>query len=163
MVHLGVTEPLVQYEVRLLIPCDGTPVRMNLMTGKLAIDGDLQITLKREPYNIVLGGPDFAWSVKIEIVGGGLVDLAGTGTYRAPQEGYEPEFKVEHAVDAQEWGAGLRKTFYIKTRDNRYGRIKIDLYANVQPPPAKAYLEVYLNPKPGSRNLEYDPTQQPAL
>ena len=131
MVQLGAAEPLVNYEAHLTIPCDGTPVRLEMMTGKVATDGDLQITLKREPYNIVIGGPHFSWSAKIEIIGGGLVELAGTGTYRAPQEGYEREFVVEHPANASEWGAGLRKVFYIKTRDGRYGRIKIDLYANL--------------------------------
>ena len=160
MVQLGAAERLVKYDAHPTVPCDGTPVRINAMTGKATADGDLQITLKREPYNIVVGGPRFSWSVKIEVIGGGLVELVGTGTYRAPQEGYEREFVVEHPANAPEWGAGLRKVFYIKTRDERYGRININLDADYQPPPAKASLEVYMNPKPGSRNLEYDATKQ---
>lgn len=163
MVHLGVAGPLVNYDAHFTVPCDGTPVRMDMMTGKMATDGDLQITLKREPYNIVFGGPRFFWSLKIEMIGGGLVELVGTGTYRAPQQGYEPDFEFEQSADAPKWGGGLIKAFYIKTRDDHYGRINIDLDVHYQPPPAKAGLEVYMNPTPGSRNLEYDPSQQPAL
>ena len=133
MVKQGAAEALVHYEAHLTVPCDGTPVRVNTTTGKVADDGDLQITLKRNPLNIVFGSR-FSWAVKIEVIGGGLVELAGTGTYRAPQEGYEREFAVEHPADAPEWGAGLRKVFYIKTRDDRYGRVKVNLDADYQPP-----------------------------
>ncbi|WP_042725892.1 hypothetical protein [Chthoniobacter flavus] len=157
MVKLGSGEPLIHYDAHLSLPCDGRPVRLNVLTGALADDGDFQLTLIRTPYNIVRGGPHFSWSAKIEIIGGGLVELEGTGTYRAPLEGYNRNFTVEHPADEKVWGGGLRKVFYIKTRDERYGRIRVDLDTTYQPPPAKAFLEVCLNPSPSLRNLEYAP------
>ena len=160
MVKKGAADPLVYYKVHLSVPCDGTPVRIDTMSGKVESAGDCQITLKREPYNIIFGGPRFSWSVKMELIGGGLVELMGMGTYRAPQEGYEREFVYGQAADDPKWGGGLRKVFYIKTREGRYGRFNIDLDADYQPPPARAGLEVYLNPTPGLRNLEYDPSMQ---
>jgi hypothetical protein len=159
MIKRGSADPLVHYDTHLTVPCDGTPARINTMSGKAEIDGDLQITLKREPYNIVFGGPHFSWSAKIEAIGGGLVELVGTGTYRAPQDGYRQQFVFDMSANDPEWGGGIRKVFYIKTRDNRYGRITINLDADYQPPPSNAFLEVYMNPKPGSRNLEYDQNQ----
>ena len=96
---------------------------------------------------------------KIEIIEGGLVELEGTGTYRAPLDGYRREFVVEHPANSVRWGAGLRKIFYVKTRDERYGRIKVDLDADYQPPPAKARLEVSIHPSAGLRGLEYFPSK----
>src|SRR5262249_46457746 len=121
--------------------------------GKVDDAGNLKISLVRDPYNIVFGGPHFYWKLELDVLGGGLVELAGSGTYIAPEAGYNSSFVFEMPRSAEKWGSGLRKAFYFKTSDGRFGRIHFDLDVDCQPPPAKAGLEGHVNPN-GSRNLE---------
>lgn len=158
MIQLGADDTIVHNQTHLAIPCDGTPVCFDALSGQDKSDGDVRITFMRNPLNIAFGS-HFSWNVKIEILGGGLTELTGAGTYYAPQEGYTQAFTFEQQADSLTWGSELRRRFYIKTRDNHYGMMSVYLVSDYQPPPARMSVETYINPQIGLRNLESNKTK----
>ncbi len=156
-------EPLRHYEHRFDLPPDGRPAAIDLMAGKAVEGGQLRVTLWRNPVNIHRGRP-FQWSAKIEVVGGGLVKADESKPFIAPTDGYEPSadyaFQPKNPDWDPDWHGGIRRMFYVRTADGMYGRVQIELDARSQPPPCALFVEGWLNPKSGSRNLEYHPHKQ---
>ena len=52
----------------------------------------------------------------------------------------------------------MQAKFYVKAGDGKYARVEIRIIPEYNET-AAADLTVYLNPAPGSRNLEFDPTK----
>lgn len=153
-------EPMVHTKFDSRVPYEGTPATFDLLTGKKTDTGDLKITLVRNPVQIVPGGAPYDWNVKIEIVGGGLIESHDLYSYKAPENGYEQKFDFSQAKDGQSWTREFRGTFYIHTAKDNYGRITINLTTDSDRPDGTGLtIEAYVNPS-GSRNLEWDRTQQ---
>lgn len=153
-------EPIVAYSISTAIPCNGTPTSYDLLTGKkVSSGGDFVITLTRNPVNIVRGQP-FDWSVTLQIPGGGLTDMNDLYPNEAPADGYQPSVTINMPANMQNWSPVLNRSFYFEGGSGQtYGRMTINIHANFQPPPTYFGADVYLNPSPGDRNLEFDPTQ----
>jgi hypothetical protein len=153
-------EPMVAYSISTAIPCDGTPTSYDLLTGKkVSSGGDFVITLTRNPVNIVRGQP-FDWSVTLAIPSGGLTEVNDLYPNEAPADGYQPSITINMPSDMKNWDAALNHAFYFEIGSGQtYGRMTINIQADFQPPPTYFGAGVHLNPSPGDRNLEFDPTQ----
>ena len=153
-------EPMLTYSISTAIPCNGTPTNYDLLTGKkVSNGGDFVVTLVRNPVNINRGKP-FDWSVTLAIPSGGLTAINDLYPNEAPADGYQPSITVNMPSDMKSWDAALNRSFYFRSGGGQtYGRININIQADFQPPPTYFGAEVLLNPSPGDRNLEYDPTQ----
>lgn len=151
---MGTTEPLVRAEQSARIPKDGTPVTVNLMTGRLSPNGNLRVEAWTEAPE---GGRKFTWRCRVTVPGGGLADRTGQFEFEAPEDGYEEsvEFGMRH--DAEQWTSDQQRDYFVKLPDGRFARINFRMIVG-----GNHYfvLESFLNPKPGSRNLEYDPKQE---
>jgi len=151
-------EPMVHSKIQTAIPCDGTTVSFDLLTGKkVSSGGDLTVKLLRNPVNIVRGKP-FDWSITFEIENGGLAEIADLYPYEAPSDGYRSSIatNIPAAIDMKDFADALTRSYYFKCRNGQvYGRMKIQIQADFQPPPTFFSVEIYVNPS-GSRNLEYD-------
>jgi hypothetical protein len=161
MVEKAATEQLVSYGgdfgKTMRVPADGTPLRWNLWRGQRDPSGELQVTFKREPPLLTRVGSPTTWSAKIEVIKGGIVESQpDEALYRAPEHGYTPV--VQYPKIQQKQGVPQR-SFYIKTGDEKYGRIELRLYADDEGPSARCLIKAYMNPS-GSRNLEFDPAKQ---
>ena len=168
-------EPLVHYKKTFWdIPANGTPVKIDLATGKLgAGNADLMITLERTPLKMRNGERGYPWTVSIDVVGGGLIEAGERDYYNvAPEVGYEPRFKyaqeTQSVRDAQEervkwtWKDSISENFFIKSRDGeRYARVTLSIYPggrSSNDTVGSVGITVWLNPN-GSRNLEFDPAK----
>ena len=150
---MGTTESLVRAEQSARIPKDGTPVTVNLMTGRLSPNGNLRVEARTEA---PVGGRRFTWRCRVTVPGGGLADRTGQFEFEAPEDGYQEsvEFGMRH--DAEQWTSDQQRDYFVKLPDGRFARINFRMIAG-----GNHYfvMESFLNPKPGSRNLEYDPKQ----
>lgn len=151
-------EPLYHNKAALRLPCDGTPITVDLETGSASTEGQLRVWLRRDPIDIQRG-TQFPWSAKIEIVGGGLQKADDSGSYVAPEESYNEEILYEYEPETPErdgeWNPGIRQMFYFRTAQGDYGRLQLIMHADSQPPPCSLHVESWLNPS-GSRLLYYD-------
>ncbi len=148
-------EPMVHAQIHDYIPCDGTEIQYNLLTGKrTSTGGGLIVKFIRNPVQIVRGTP-FAWTLTLEVPGGGLIEVKDLYPYEAPENGYEPFTTIATGSDVKNYTDSASKTYYVKSADGKYGRLTIELQADFQPPPTSFDANIYLNLS-GSRNLEYD-------
>jgi hypothetical protein len=153
-------EAMVHTKIHAYIPCDGTSVVFDLLTGKKAnAEGDVMVKLLRNPVNIVRGKP-FDWSVALEIANGGMTEIADMYPYEAPATGYESSVTINMPVEMKNWDATHTRSYYVKARNGQvYGRITVNIQADFQPPPTLFDVDIYVNPS-SSRNLEFDPSKQ---
>lgn len=80
----------------------------------------------------------------------------------APTDGYHPQIEVKMPADDPKWSSRLSKQYFAKLPGDRYARFSIRFYGGSKDDGADrnfVVLESYVNPKPGSRNLEFDPAK----
>lgn len=144
-------EPLVGSSLDAKIPHNGTPTRFDIATGKQSADVDLQITLIRSPLEVQRGKDIFNWTVKIEILGGGLLPENDPYPYWVPENGYQPSFEFNISSNSVPWSSSFEDNFYIKNAHGQYGRMQAKIYAALTP--ARIQFNFTVNPS-GSQNLE---------
>lgn len=157
---MGPTEPLIKLETgSVVVPQDGTPYRLGLRRerGRLLPgmpNGDLQVELwsnyKKPPPH----GRIYDWKCRISVPGGGLVERAGGFDFEAPAESYHPVFEFNMPATTDRWQPGFEKEFFLRLADGCYARIRLHVVSGGD---VFVVVESYLNPKSGSRNLEFDP------
>jgi hypothetical protein len=150
-------EPMRHISTEARIPFDGTSVVFDLVTGKENPNGDLQITLLRSPLNVRRSGQKFDWSVKIEMLRGGIMAEDVPYPYWAPESGYQPYFQFNISSNDVPWDSTTTQNFYIRNSQGQFGRMLVKPYASVTP--AGISFDLWLNPS-GSQNLEFDPAKQ---
>jgi hypothetical protein len=151
-------EPLQHSGVQSRIPYDGTSATFRLSDCTKNSDGDLQITLSRNPLKIRKGREPYDWNVKVQIIGGGLVEATDPYMFWAPENGYQPTLEFGMKATDTSWSPQFRRNYYFKDSKGRFGRVLVDLITNSTRPDTGITLEVWLNPS-GSQNLETDGTK----
>lgn len=106
-------------------------------------------------------GQAFDWTWKVEAVnGGGLQEAKDEIVQMAPEDNYLPAWRMSLSANAQDFRKSGRARFYIRTSDNRFAWVGLELgHPNLRSVGPKLTVDSYMNPS-GSRNLEYDPTKQ---
>jgi len=161
----GETVPLVHVSSRQIdVPKTGQPLSIDLATGKTA-QGSLQVaswmgeSIDPRRYN----QRRFDWRYQLSIPGGGLIERKGQFDFEAPSDGYQPAIEINMPANAEKWASQPTKEYFAKLADGRYARFSINFYPgalNGHPEDRNmVVLESYVNPKPGSRNLELDPAK----
>jgi hypothetical protein len=148
-------EPLISSGIDAHIPHDGTPVVFDMTSGKQSPGGDFRVTLSQYPLEVKRGWDRFDWSVKVEILNGGMLEESDAYPYLAPADGYQPIFEFSESTNAVKWLGGLQKKFYIKTAQGQYGIMQFQVFPGRSPTGFQANFTI--NPS-GSQNLEL---QQP--
>jgi hypothetical protein len=149
---MGETEPLIRVSSRQIdVPRTGQTMSIDLATGRTG-QGSLQVASwigdsKQRPFD---------WRYLLSVPGGGLVERKGQFDFEAPAAGYQPAIEVNMATTAEQWTSRLTRQYFAKLADGRYARFSIRFYAGSR---NFVVLESYLNPNPGSRNLEFDPNK----
>lgn len=148
-------EPLIAIDRDVIVPKDGTPVEVSLKTGKAVLSGkgDLKIECWADD-----GQKDvqrrYHWRFRLSVPDGGLVERTDTTfAFQAPADGYEPSEEFEMPPSVERWKDSFDTSYFVRLRDGTYARMRFrittggDHYASITS---------YLNPQPGSRNLEFD-------
>lgn len=156
-------EPLISGKKFFGIKADGTPFTIDLAKGTKREgkwpDGDLVVNVV-QPARINDEQP-FDWSFSIEAIDGGVIEARDTQYLNeAPAVGYESQIAHEVKAGEREWSEETHKTFYVKSRNgNQFARVISEIRANYQGA-AVFSIRYLVNPKRGSRNLEYDPSKE---
>ena len=148
-------QPLFMTDRDVLIPKDGTPVEISLKTGKPVALGQGDIRIECWTNDRTKNAENrFEWHCRFSVPGGGLVERKGKLEQQAPEEGYKPEVEIHMPVTAQLWCANFGNEYFLKLGSGIYARARLEMIAG-----GEHFVSItsYLNPKPGSRNLEYDP------
>lgn len=163
----------MHYDVDHRIPADGTPIRINLVTGQIGgPEADLVVSVSRTPLRMRYGEQGFGWTATIEVVDGGLIRAGRRDYYNlAPESGYVPRFEftqeVQNVRAAQEgkikwtWARAFADDFFISSRNGKnFARVSLRIMANADRKEgddvSAVRTTVWLNPN-SSRNLEFDP------
>ena len=151
MWKLHVPEPLLSYNIDSQVPYDGTPITFDIATGKQTSDGELRVTLTRSPLDVRRGRDIFDWTIRTEIIGGGLITENDPYPYWARENGYVPLFEFSMGSNNIPWHSTITQNFYIKTARGQYGRMQASVYSALTP--ARIQFGFTINPS-GSQNLE---------
>ncbi|WP_404424431.1 hypothetical protein [Nibricoccus sp. IMCC34717] len=164
-------EPMIHFEQKGFdLPTDGTAVGIDLATGKKVVGGgDLVFQVKH-----AMAAPGkwlqlYPWSVELS-AGSGLIEKKAKYVNRyatfamnlAPETGYVPQVHYAQGpvTRSQDFEMGITRSYYLKTSDGRYARLWLTLTTQTNPDrPTYVSMTWWLNPKPGSRNLEFDPAK----
>ena len=152
----GHPEALVHRYLKVAVPKDGKPVSIELSSGKISENGELQIQTWKSKKDDATGRTD--WRVKLTMRQGGIVETLEEFPFEAPGAGYLPQWEIEFTRQlSSTWKASIEKQFYFYCGNpEKYGRLSLsttDLGDG-------CYIHCWVNPS-GSRNLEYDPKVQP--
>lgn len=154
----GPSEPLVVISSRQFkISKTGEGVGVDLKSGQRAGPGNSQIQVQswvdnnsKDEHN------HFDWKCRISIPEGGLLERQGTA-FEAPEDGYKTFDEIAESQASANWKDSAQREYFVRLKDNTYAHMKFQMMAG------GSYnffvLESYLNPQPGSRNLEYDPAK----
>ncbi len=154
LLKANIAEPMVHRDCEVHLKLDGSPVYVNLLTGKTGQDGQLEIQKWRSEtwWNDRKHGLKFDWRVLLRIPDGGLVDVGKETPFTAPAGGYSPEFDINLPKSGQTWATAVtKKMCFVFGNPPKYGWMKLDAddYSSV------VNIELWVNPS-GSRNLEFD-------
>ena len=152
-------EKLLRKGISVPLRYDGTPSTLDLTNGRAGSSGDLRVTLVRDPQQITYGQRNYEWTLTIESLGGGLIETNDEQMYRAPTEGYQPKLIVHMPANASDWADEKQLNLYVKLHGGQqYARAELKALVGSDRESTPFYITSYINPS-GSRNLEYDPTQ----
>jgi len=154
----GVIEPLIHAEERnYRLPRDGSPTEIDLHQGG---NNSHRVVLRcwnkeLEPRSQT--EPQYDWRLEIAVPDGGITERKDNMAFEAPSVGYEPKASIEMPVNAKpHWSASAERSYFIRFEDNTFARVALRMRARGD---HFIVWESHLNPKPGSRNLEADPSQ----
>jgi hypothetical protein len=152
-------EKLAVHDRMTRIPYNGTPVVFDLLTGRQNVRGDLRVTLLRNPEQIQWGQRNYEWTLTVEAIDGGVIESNDEQMFLAPEEGYMPKVVFHMPANAPDWSDEKSLTLYVKSRGGKqYGRVELSVMVGSDKPTTGFSFRSAVNPS-GSRNLEYDPTQ----
>lgn len=155
----GVAELLVRFRKSFGVPKNGTPIEIDLATGKLASSGnaDFKVECWTDDQG-KLPGQKFGWKCRVSLVGGGIQRYDEEFPFLAPEAGYQPADEIDMTVKTdqpdQKWQMDVQRLYFIRTSDGRFGRV---VFRMITHGGHFCLVESYFNPS-GSRNLEFDPS-----
>jgi hypothetical protein len=159
MWKLAGAEILLRKGIGTRIPYDGRSVIFDLQAEReVRSGGDIKVTLLRTPLQIKRGQDKYDWTATIEAVDGGVIVSTDEFMYRAPESGYESRLTISVSAKDPKWSADKEVSFYLKSRGT-YARVQAKFMTDSEKPTTGFDVEAYINPKVGSRNLEYDSLQ----
>lgn len=134
------------------IPRDGTPLRIDLETGKSAT-GEAGGALTIRCWTADAGkrrGERYDWHCQLNIPEGGLVLSDKEFDFEAPETGYVASTEITMPADRPDWKNDVDLKLFYRLHDGRYGRMIFSMIAGGQ---HFCMIDSVLNPT-GSRNLE---------
>lgn len=147
----GTPEPLVALNRNYVIPRDGTPTSIDLVSGKKSTEDNGNFVVQCWTHDAgKKSGEKYDWECLITIPGGGLVSTEEEFAFLAPEQGYVPTIKISMPASSPFWSGHGKLKFYYRLTDGRYGIMKFEMAAGGG---HFCILNSCLNPT-GSRNLE---------
>lgn len=155
----GVLEPLMKVgERNFRLARDGTPIEISLELN--APGGTHKVILRcwnKELEPRPAGQREYDWRLEIAVPSGGITDRSDPMVFEAPESGYKPSVTIDMPTTAKpRWSSSAERSYFLRFSDGVHASINIRMHAGGD---HFVVWESHLNPKPGSRNLEADPTK----
>jgi hypothetical protein len=152
-------DSLIAVDTDVAIPKNGTPVDISLQTGKAVPRGRGDLTVElwandQEKDN----ERRYDWGFRVSVPGGGIMKRDPESMeFEAPGDGYEGI--VEHTTSRglTRWRDRFDDEYFVKLGNGTFARMHFRITTGGG---HFASITSYLNPTPGSRNLEFDPNKQ---
>ena len=154
------SESLIVQHRNIKVDRAGTPASMDLRTGETsgAHSADIQVEAWTHDQAIAPGTyKHYDWKCLITVPGGGLQVRAGDQfNFEAPADDYQTSDEIAVSSTAAPWTSQVTREYFLKLANGEYARMNFTMHAS-----GNHFFTVtsYLNPTPGHRNLEYDPSQ----
>jgi len=145
----GPGENLISIKRNYGLPRDGSPVGIDLETGK-TINGGGSFIVQCWTEDRGKERQKYDWHCLITIPGGGLVLNDDPFPFQAPEKGYIPTNQITFVATRSNWTSDVDVNFYYQLADGNYGRTKFSMIAGGD---NFCMIASLLNPT-GSRNLE---------
>jgi hypothetical protein len=149
----GTPVPLISHGLGHVLPKDGTPLFLDLLTFKTdSPNPDLKIQSWGDESHKREHDGKFDWRLRIEVLnGGGLKSTEEEFAYTAPETGYVNSAEMSSSITNKPWISRSARNYYLKLRDGHlYGQMKFVMTVNGE---NFCSIQAFLNPS-GSRNLE---------
>lgn len=148
----GPAEPLLVLDKGYRVPKDGTPVEVNLTTGRQVPAGQGHIRVECWTYDQEKDAfKRYTWRCRISVPGGGIISSTNEFDYLAPAAGYVESDLIEMRPDmGRDWTKDVKRSYFMHLRDGTYGRAKFRMIASGD---HFFVVDSAVNPS-GSRNLE---------
>jgi hypothetical protein len=157
---MGKAEPLIKKQGNFRISKIGTPIQVDLGTGRITGESNQAIKVECWTNDQKITNPNlntpYDWHCQISVPGGGLVKRDGEFDFVAPEGGYQPTDGIDMpATLGANWRSQVTRNYYVQLASGNYARLSFMMTAG-----GDHFFSItsYLNPS-GSRNLEYNPTQ----
>lgn len=152
-------EPLIVVDRDFLMPKDGSPLDISLRTGKVVPSGqgDLRIECWVDDQHRD-ARKQYEWHLRLNIPDGGLMERQNTDfAFEAPTDGYQSIEEFGMPQSAERWRDSFEKQYFAKLGNGTFVRMRVRITTGGD---HFASITSYLNPKLGSRELEYDPQKE---
>jgi hypothetical protein len=134
--------------LKLSIPMDGMPIKVDLLQQKITETGSLQVSQVKPDSKVWKQATE--WSFQMTIPDGGFVEQHDEFPFEAPETGYQPVLQLSFQEGQTNWTTYLKSDYYIRFGNPpRYGRLHLETGIDDN----GARLTYAINPD-GSRNLE---------
>jgi hypothetical protein len=144
-------ENLIRVKQNYRVPRDGTPVGIDLTTGKAITEGggDIVVQCWTDDQG-KQSGQKYDWRCLVTIPNGGLVLSDEEFPFSAPENGYTPTNEIVMPADRPDWRNDVDLKFFYQLPNGHYGRMTFSMIAGGQ---HFCMIDSFLNPS-GSKNLE---------
>lgn len=149
------TVPLIKSENFVRVPRNGSPVGIKLESAQVASNGDITVEAWTNDETKDEAG-HYDWRCRITVPNGGLVERGDQFAFEAPVDGYKPSDEINMPRTAERWKPQESREYFVKLVDGRFARVRLEMVAGGD---NFVSISCFLNPAPGSRNLEFDPAK----
>ncbi len=147
------TERLIQVAKTFRIPRDGSPVDVDLFSGKQVGTGQGQLEIRCPTSDQKNAQNRYDWQCSILIPGGGIMETTNEFPFEAPLDGYQSSIEFDMPKSKESWQRSVEGQYFLKLANGDYANLHFHMMAGGD---HFAQVEVVLNPS-GLRNLEFDP------
>ena len=152
----GIREPLIPLSTGgIKVPKNGIPVGIDLATGERtsASSNCLRVEVWTQSQQLNAAAP-YHWQCRVSVPGGGLVERKDQFEFEAPLVGYRQFDEIIMLANDPSWKKRFTKSYFARFPSGNYARIRFEFTSGGD---HFFLVESYLNPRSGSRNLEFDP------
>lgn len=147
----GNGEALVSMKQNYAVSRDGSPLGIDLTTGKTTPNGSGDLVVQCWTQDAGKpSGAKYDWRCVLTIPSGGIVSTDEEFAFLAPESGYTLSTEIAMPAERPGWQDQVDLKFFYRLADGRYGRMKFSMIAGGH---HFCMIDSVLNPS-GSRNLE---------
>lgn len=147
----GEKQSLVKIDKRLRVSRNGSPVEIDLETGKQVKSGQGDLRIEAWTYDQQKDNEGhYDWKVILSVNQGGLVLRENRFDFSAPEEGYSKSDEISMLSTNERWSPQAQREYFVKLSNDKYARIAFRMVAGGD---NFFTLKSSYNPS-GSRNLE---------